>query len=55
MVNTLYCLTLVAYGAWLEVSAQYVKLCCNCGLRRYQEIESSHLVTDYKHNLSLLN
>ena len=31
------------------------KLCCNCGLRRYQEFESSHLVTDYKHNLSLLN
>ena len=30
------------------------KLCCNCGLNKYQKVESSHLVTDYKHNLSNL-
>ena len=38
-----------------EIIAQKVKLCCNCGLGIYQEIESSHLVIDFKHNLSLLN
>ena len=39
----------------LALTAQKVKLCCNCGLRRYQELASSHFVTDYKHNISLLN
>ena len=30
-------------------------LCCNWELGKYQKVESSHLVADYKHNLSLLN
>ena len=30
-------------------------LCCNWGLGKYHDVENSHLVTDYEHNLSLLN
>ena len=36
-------------------SAQKGTLCCIRELQKYLEVESSHLVTDYKHNLSLLN
>ena len=35
--------------------AQLGALCCNWVSSKYQEVESSHLVTDYKHNFSLLN
>ena len=35
--------------------AQLGALYCDWELRKYQEVESSHLVTDYKHSLSLLN
>ena len=42
-------------GGHRSPSVQLGALCCNLELRKYQEVESSHLVTDYKHNLSLLN
>ena len=38
-----------------RISTQLGALCCNLELSKYQEVESSHMVTDYKHNLSLLN
>ena len=37
----------------MNYTAQLGALCCNLELSKYQEVESSHLVTDYKHNLSL--
>ena len=33
-------------------NAQLGALCCNWELSKYQEVESSNLVTDYKHILS---
>ena len=35
--------------------SQLGALCSNMELRKYQGVERSHLVTDYKYNLSLLN
>ena len=37
------------------VTAQLGALCCIKELRKYLEIDSSHLVTDYKHDLSIIN
>ena len=41
---------------WIEYyNAQLGTLCCIWELSKYLEVESSHLVKDYKHNLSILN
>ena len=40
------------YGA-KDYFAQLGTLCCNWVLSKYQEVDSSNLVTDYKHNLKL--
>ena len=37
----------------LIIIAQWGAFCCNLELRKYQKFGSSHLVTDYKHDLSL--
>ena len=39
----------------LQTNAQLGTLCCNWELGIYHELESSHIVSHYKHNLSLLN
>ena len=47
--------SIISYIFFETSTAQLIAPCFNLELRKYQEVESSHLVTDYKHNLSLLN